>query len=230
MTLPYGSTQQSCRAYIREYIASNSGKFGVVDDDRAQWKLAMYATPYMWTAIENVVVAAREGMDWLQECAGRVSKAGVYARWLSPVDFPVYQHYSNYEDVRVRTDLFGSVRLTVRGKEKGVQRRRARNGVAPNYVHSLDSSHMVLVINEAEARGINSLAMIHDDFGTHACDVPELFDLIRVTFVRMYGQKDWLLAWKREMERLDESIKLEDPPPAGDLDVMEVLDSKFFFG
>lgn len=230
MTLPYGATQQSCRQYIREYIKDNALAFGVVDNDKAQWELAVYATPYMWQAIANVVVAARAGMDWLQKCSSIVAKSGVYARWLSPVDFPVYQHYSKYEDVTVSTDLFGRIRLTLQGAACGIQAFRARNGVAPNYVHSLDSSHMVLTILECERRGIGGLAMIHDDFGTHAADTAELFDLIRITFVRMYCQRDWLLVWKKEMERLHEDVELPDPPQMGDLDILDVLESKYFFG
>jgi len=229
MTLPYGSTQQSCRGYIREYIGDNAEKFGVVDDIAAQWKLAMYATPYMWTAIGTVVVAAREGMTWLQKCSLMIAKTGTYSRWMSPVDFPVYQHYSAYETVRVQTDLFGRVTLNLQGVPKGVSTYKARSGIAPNYVHSLDCSHMVLTILEAAGRGMQDLACIHDDFGTHAADTEELYDLIRITFVRMYCNKDWLLTWKKEMERLHTGLELPEPPEAGTLDVMQVLDSKYFF-
>ncbi|GAF79041.1 unnamed protein product, partial [marine sediment metagenome] len=167
---------------------------------------------------------------WLQKCITLVSRAGVYARWQSPADFPVYQHYSEYETELVRTDLFGRIKLSLQGAESGIQTFRARNGVAPNYVHGNDSSHMVFTILEAAARGIDSLAMIHDDFGTHAADTEELFDIIRLTFVRMYYDRDWLMAWKKEMERLDDTIELPDPPKQGDLDLLQVLDSKYFFG
>tara|TARA_R110002050_G_scaffold14371_1_gene45405 strand:+ start:158 stop:427 length:270 start_codon:yes stop_codon:yes gene_type:complete len=88
---------------------------------------------------------------------------------------------------------------------------------------------MVLTILEAVVRGMQDLACIHDDFGTHAADTEELYDLIRITFVRMYCNKDWLLTWKKEMERLYEGLELPDPPETGTLDVLQVLDSKYFF-
>jgi DNA-directed RNA polymerase len=89
---------------------------------------------------------------------------------------------------------------------------------------------MVMTILETAARGVVDFAMVHDDFGTHAADTEELFDVIRQTFVRMYHNRDWLLAWKKEMERLDDTLELPDPPPQQDLDLLQVLDSKYFFG
>ena len=230
MTLPYGSTQQSCRGYIMEYIQDNHTKFGISDHRSECWPLAVFATPYMWEAIGNVVIAAREGMTWLQKCSSIIAKKGIYARWLSPADFPVYQHYSEYEQVLVRTDLFGRIKLSLQGAESGVQTYRARNGVAPNYVHSNDSSHMVMTVIEAANRGLTDFSMIHDDFGTHAADTEQFFDIIRQTFVRMYYNRDWLMVWKLEMERLDDTLDLPDPPKQQDLDLLQVIDSKYFFG
>jgi len=229
MTLPYGSTQQSCRDYIREYVGDNHSKFGFTDEGKDHWSAATYATPYMWQAIGNVVVAARTGMDWLQECAGIIGKKGIYSRWLSPADFPVYQHYCQHDVVDVQTDLFGRVRLQLEGAQTDLNVRRARNGIAPNFVHALDSSHMVMTILEAATRGHTDMAMIHDDFGVHACDTEEFYNLIRLTFVRMYYEHDWLQVWKKEQERLDEGLELPEPPERGDLDILEVLDSPFFF-
>ena len=230
MTLPYGSTRQSCREYIQEYIADNALKFDCVDDDRKRWRLAVYATPIMWEAIGNSVVAARIAMAWLQECNTIIAREGVYARWLSPAGFPIYQHYSEYESVKVRTSLFGDTRITMNGASKGVAPMKARLGIAPNYIHGMDSSHEVLAINEAAGRGMTAMACVHDDYGTHACDIPEFNDVIRITFVRMYYGRNWLAVWRKEMERLSDRIKLPDPPDMGDLDLTEVLDARYFFG
>ncbi len=227
MTLPYGATQQSCRQYLLDWLEDRLG----TGERAALWPLAVFATPLLWEAIGNVVVAARTGMAWLQECSTIVAREGVFARWMSPADFPVYQHYSEYDSIQVVTDLFGKISMYVQGEATGgILRHRARNGIAPNFVHALDSSHMVNVILEGKERGMYSMAMIHDDFGVHAADTAEFFDLIRIAFVRMYYDHDWLMAWKKEMERLHEDIELPDPPSKGDLDIMQVLDSKYFFG
>lgn len=231
MTLPYGATQQSCRQYTREYIKDNAEKFGLhPDDDKGQWKFAVLLTPLLWQAIKDVVKGARDGMDWLQRCASKASREGEYLRWMSPADFPVYQHYSEYDTLRIQTQLFGGVRLRLAGAELGVAQYRARNGIAPNFVHALDSSHMVFTINEAFSRGMDAMACIHDDYGVHAADTEEFFNIIRLTFARMYYDRDWLAAWRMEIQRLNPAISLPEPPEQGDLNVLDVIDSKYFFG
>ena len=45
-----------------------------------------------------------------------------------------------------------------------------RNGFPPNFVHSLDSSHMMLTSLYLWPRGI-TFASVHDCFWTHASDV-----------------------------------------------------------
>lgn len=232
MTLPYGATQQSCRQYTREYVKDNADKFGVhPDDDKAQWDIAIALTPVIWQAIKDCVHGAREAMDWLQKQASKVSRTGEPLRWRSPADFPVFQHYVEYESLRVRTSLFGDIKLKLNGDPKGVDAVRARNGVAPNFVHSLDSSHMVFTINEAFGhRGMTAMACIHDDYGVHAADTDEFFHVIRQTFVWLYHNTNWLDAWKRQIEGQIEGLELDPPPEQGDLWMGEVLESEFFFG
>lgn len=231
MTLPYGATQQSCRRYVREWILDNAEACGVhPDDDKAQWEATKHLAPLVWEAIGKVVVAARAGMDWLQKCATLASKKGVFLRWISPADFPVYQHYEKYDSIRVKTQMHGAIQLRIPGAAIGLDAVRARNGIAPNFIHAHDSSHMVLTIIEAmEGRGMSAMACIHDDYGVHACDTAEFSKIIRETFVRMYLDTDWLQSWRKEIERLNPDLKLPDPPEKGSLDIMKVLSSEFFF-
>jgi DNA-directed RNA polymerase len=230
MTLPYGATQQSCRSYVREYIGDNAAKFGLhPDDDSGQWEYAVALAPLVWEAIKAVVVGARAGMDWLQRCASLASARGIYLRWISPANFPVYQHYSEYDAVVIKTELFGRMQVQIAGAELGISKYRARNGVAPNFVHALDSSHMVLTINDSFDRGITAMACIHDDYGTHAADTDTLYNSVRHTFAGMYAGHDWLAAWRMEILRLDDGLELPPPPAMGTLDPLLVLDSEFFF-
>jgi DNA-directed RNA polymerase len=230
MTLPYGATQQSCRQYTREYIGDNAAAFGLhPDDDTLQWKYAVALTPLVWQAIKDIVKGARAGMDWLQKCASIASAHGIYLQWLSPADFPVYQHYSIYEQVQVKTQLFGEIKLHIAGSEMGLAKYRARNGISPNFVHALDSSHMVFTINDGFEQGLDAMACIHDDYGTHACDTDKLYRIVRETFARMYSTKDWLAAWRMEIQRLHVGLELPEPPAMGNLDVNQVLVSPFFF-
>jgi DNA-directed RNA polymerase len=65
---------------------------------------------------------------------------------------------------------------------------RAISGIAPNFIHSLDASHLRLTINAARSREVESFAMVHDCYGTTAADAPKVATLLRWAFMEMYEQ------------------------------------------
>jgi len=229
MTLPYGSTLHTCRMHIRNWVKENPGAFNAEIDGTKQWEAAVYAAPIMWRAIKEEIVSAREGMVWLKECTSKILKAGFTPQWINPVNFPVMQHYPDYSSSVVHTDMFGKIHLKCRQEELSNSFHQNKNGIAPNFIHSMDSAHLVRTILRLKDEGINSIQCIHDDYGTHACDTDFLFRAVREEFVSMYTQRDWLMSWKKEQERLSPSIKLDDPPAKGTLDITGVLNSKYFF-
>ena len=50
---------------------------------------------------------------------------------------------------------------------------RHRNAFPPNFIHSLDATHMMLTALQCQRAGI-TFASIHDCYWTHACDVDTL--------------------------------------------------------
>lgn len=224
MTLPYGSTQTSARAYIHEWALENRMKFPGMDESEI-YEASMWLTPYLWQAIGEVVVAARVAMGWIQHRTSQLVRADQDAmKWLSPVGFPVYQPYMVQNTVQVSTRLAGGIRIRVNLKEdtEDVEKRKQRSGIAPNFVHSLDSSHMVKVLN---ATDYMDYAMIHDDFGTHAADTGDLWKVIREQFVELYTTSDPLRSWNSQQGVYDGEY-----PEMGDLDIQAVLSSDYFFG
>ena len=75
--------------------------------------------------------------------------------------------------------------------------------------------------------GITSYQMIHDSYGTHATNTPKLAQLLREAFVNLYQDFDALEEFKKSaLEVVDQ---VPNPPKKGELDITEVLDSKYFF-
>lgn len=216
MTLPYGATQQSARTYIMEYVMDNWAKFEL--DESLQWEYAKFLTPILWSSISDVVIAAREGMDWLQKNVGKD-----YAKWLTPIGFPVYQFYKTVPQTRVKTMLDGCIQLRLRDMDDTGEATatRQRNGIAPNFIHSVDSTHMVMTINGTD---LGSYAMIHDDYGTHAGNTEKLFVAIRKAFLKLYRNHDLLEEWAEQMG-------IEAPiPNKGKYNITDILEADYFFG
>jgi DNA-directed RNA polymerase len=57
----------------------------------------------------------------------------------------------------------------------------------PNFVHSLDATHMLLSALKCDEIGL-TFAAVHDSFWTHAADVPVMNRVLRDAFVRMHSE------------------------------------------
>lgn len=223
MTLPYGSTQTSARQYIYEWVLDNQTKFPGMNE-KELYQAASWLTPHLWEAIGQVVIAARAGMDWIRtRVVQLVGKYDDAITWVSPVGFPVYQPYTTHDILQVKTRAFGELIIThMQEPTEEVSKTKQRSGIAPNFVHSLDSSHMVKVINASD---FDDYAMIHDDFGTTAADVGDLYRIVREQFVEMYKDKDLLREWSNQQGHYEGEY-----PEMGDLIIDQVLYSEYFFG
>lgn len=222
MTLPYGSTRFSCADFIvGDYLMM--GKATEFPKELYS-KAANYLSYLVWDSIGDVVIKARAAMDWLQLSAKTLIGLGMTdISWYSPSGFPAIQTYWEADIHRINTRLCGGTKLSIQRETDVADRGRHRNGIAPNFIHSMDAAHLTLTVNAAHAVSIDALAMIHDDYGTHAADAPALALAIRQVFVKMYEESSPLDALYSRYPQLT------PPPELGTLDLQAVLESRYFF-
>lgn len=232
MTLSYGAT----RFGFQEQINGELKKLDQTGEEYLpgadNYDAAKYMSYVINDAIAAVVVAARNAMDWLQATARVAAKEGLPVHWTSPVGFPVLQEYRQTTSKTI--DLyFGGQRaqLKLATETLKLNKRRQANGISPNFIHSLDASHLMMTVNMCVERGITDFAFIHDSYGTHACDVGLLSRTLREAFVKQYTP-DVLEEFRQEiMSQLPGEFAEEVPeiPPKGKLNLDQVVDSDYFF-
>jgi len=225
MTTPYGVTKRSAIKYvIADYLRGGRAPF----EPKEYWAAASKLMEFAWPAIGAVVVKSREAMDWLSACARMIAKQygdereGVIS-WVTPSGFLASQSYYEVAEHRINTRLHGTTKIKVLTEQDSADINRHVSGLAPNFVHSMDASHLHLVTAAAGDRLIDSLAMIHDDYGTHAADAEKLYHLIREVFVEMYETHDPIADFAAAYPGCP------TPPTKGTLDLREVLRSEYFF-
>jgi DNA-directed RNA polymerase len=231
MVVPYGGTRFSAMVYVEEYVTDQLRK-GVtfpLSDDEHMIKYTNWITGLVWNAIGEVIVSAREAMTWIRDVSSELSKKGYPVIWWTPTGLCIYQHYKAFKWRQITTTIDGKLLKPVIYEEDGkkIDVHRSINGSAPNFVHSLDASALTLTVHLCNKEDINSYAMIHDSYGTHAHNTPKLSRLLRKAFVDIYSKNDVLADFRAAaLEVLDE---VPEPPTLGNLNIHEVLDSPYFF-
>jgi DNA-directed RNA polymerase len=107
--------------------------------------------------------------------------------WTSPLGLPVVQPYRTVKCRRVYTSLQS---LNLQQDDGGVggvvSKRKQLQAFPPNFIHSLDATHMMLSALECDRRGL-TFAAVHDSFWTHAGDVDTMNSALREAFIRMHS-------------------------------------------
>lgn len=222
MTQVYGSTYGTCRKSILDYCNEKA-----LFDEEIRYDMAEYAAKLVWSGIGDVVVCAPVAMSWLRKCSSLIMKEGAdYITWLTPSGHRVVQIYDEEDVLRVSTRIGSKVqiRLSYNQGSDVPDKKRHRNALPPNFIHSVDSAHMALV-TAAMVRLMGMgifMHFIHDDFGVLPKHAATLARVIREEFVKMHQNYS--------LDNFRDDYKwLPEPPAQGDLDITCVLDSVNFF-
>jgi DNA-directed RNA polymerase len=232
MTLPYGAGRYGFSDQILSELAklSEAKRTPYLDGDA--FRNATYLAGVMEEAIGNVVVKAKEAMDWLKEVAKVAAKDGLPIHWTTPSGFLVYQDYRKLSGIKLDSQICGvRTQLTLQVDTDKLDARKQAQGIAPNFVHSMDASHLVLTIDRCVDNGVTSLAMVHDSYGTHAADAEALSYHLREAFIEQYSAyvlRRFLDNLKKQLPEKPQK-RLPKPPTFGRLDLSSVRDSMYFF-
>lgn len=242
MTLPYGCTMFSVREFVEE--AAREKMEGGAENLFAElgeggervdrvFEASRFLQPLVWHSIGETVVAARTAMDWLQAVAKVVAGEGLPIVWTTPDGFPVQQAYVEQSTYLVKTKLDGQHRQLNLAEDTHIMcRRRQRNGIAPNWVHSMDAAALRVFVNLAADNGVNAFCLVHDSYGARAADIPVVAAALREAFIMLYDGRDALGRFLAEVTPpLDDKARASIPavPPMGTLDLSLIRGSAYFF-
>lgn len=108
--------------------------------------------------------------DWLTLAATQISLTGNCVDWVTPLGLPITQPYHKETTEEVQTPVQNIALTTMFDATKRPHLMKQKSGFAPNFVHSLDSCHMMLTSLFCERAGL-TFASVHDSYWTHACTV-----------------------------------------------------------
>eukprot|EP00927_Polykrikos_kofoidii_P033645 TRINITY_DN28472_c0_g1_i1.p1 TRINITY_DN28472_c0_g1~~TRINITY_DN28472_c0_g1_i1.p1 ORF type:complete len:1198 (-),score=164.40 TRINITY_DN28472_c0_g1_i1:144-3737(-) len=224
MTICYGVTTIGAKAQVQGVLADMVGD---KIDPKEISLMATYLSRLILRSIDEVFEQAMEIKRWFDQVSRICGILEAPVSWIAPSGLACTQPYKKARILQVKT----SMQKVSLAEEDGpqVHKARQRMGFPPNFIHSLDATHMALVADACHREGL-VFAGVHDSFWTHACDAPRIGHIIRDAFVQLHGRP--------LLEELHQDLRihlgtsaslLPKLPQQGSLDITRVRGSPYFF-
>lgn len=210
MTNVYGVTFIGATRQVRRQLEDHYPD--LAEDNTTLAKCAVYIARAIFAALGEMFSGAHSIQFWLGDCANRISQSmgpeeiaeiraaktrGSKSKllekphfmstviWTTPLKLPVVQPYRQPQVREIKTSLqFCTIEEAVNGP---VNKRKQLQAFPPNFVHSLDATHMMLSALKCHELGLEFSA-VHDSFWTHAGDVDTMNRVLRDAFIRMHSE------------------------------------------
>ncbi|UZJ54205.1 hypothetical protein CBS101457_003525 [Exobasidium rhododendri] len=174
------------------------------------WVCSTYLAKQIMTCIGDLFSGAEAIQNWFRESARMIASSISPERirdiekdvkfnyttalkkeqmtsviWTTPLGLPVVQPYRKAVRKQIKTAI-QSVFIHDPYLATQVSPGKQASAFPPNFIHSLDATHMLLTALECQIAKL-TFASVHDSYWTHACDIETMSDIIRDTFVRLHS-------------------------------------------
>lgn len=195
---------------------------------------AKYLAGIVYDTIEALVHKPAQAMAMLQQCARTLAHEGKPVSWTTPLGLPWVNRY-HVSKIGVIDLWLHDARVQMKyadGHEPEIDKERAANGVAPNFVHACDAAHLLMVASAAASEDITQLATVHDSFGCLAPQAARFRQIVREQFVRLYRDNN-VLTQVLDQCKHDLTIHNQQRLPhgveAGALNLEEIINADYAF-
>jgi len=98
---------------------------------------------------------------------------------------PIVQPYRKANRKQIHTSL-QTIYISDPNSPAEVNSMKQASAFPPNFIHSLDATHMMLTALECRTQNL-TFASVHDSYWTHASSIDEMSEIIRDTFIALHS-------------------------------------------
>lgn len=209
MVTSYGATETTIKSNTAKFLATKGENITSAED---------VGNAYL-TAISETAGAVTQLTDALSTRV-RYAVAGGMKKftWRTADGFLASTRYDDDEQMAVRVGLFYTRKRNMGAAP--LDARKTVQAMAPNFVHSIDATHLRLVVNACD----HELVTVHDSIGSHPCDYFETASMVRQKFALVHNGYDALTDLCKSMKQ-----PVPEFPRTGDYNANEALKSAYIF-
>lgn len=222
MTSVYGVTLLGAKDQIKNRLAEKN-----IFDINTLFSVSLYLAKITIESIGDLFKEANQIKSWLTKCALIISNSGNCVKWVTPLGLPCMQPYKRLTKTEILRTHSQGIMITSDFDDQPVNKRKQGSAFPPNFIHSLDSTHMMMSCKKAIEEGL-VFSSVHDSYWTHPSDIDILNKILREEFVNLYSQpllENLLNSFKQSFPEL----QFPEIPEHGSLDLNEVKNSTYFF-
>ncbi|KAH3678246.1 hypothetical protein WICPIJ_008881 [Wickerhamomyces pijperi] len=232
MTNVYGVTYIGATAQINKQLSD-------VFPGEDTYQYSLYLTKHVFACIRELFHGAHLIQDWLAICAKYISKSiridldpkqivqqgevpphMASVIWTTPLGLPIVQPYRSVSRRQVATNL-QTIYISDPFVITPVDSRKQMAAFPPNYIHSLDATHMLLSAVACGKAGLD-FASVHDSYWTHAGDIDVMNECLREEFIKLH-QVDLIEKLKLEFDERYKGFLQELKIPRSSAVAVEIL-------
>ncbi|KAG6865592.1 hypothetical protein C0991_001141 [Blastosporella zonata] len=105
--------------------------------------------------------------------------------WTTSLGLPIVQPYRKANRKQIATNL-QTIYISDPNSPAEVNSMKQASAFPPNFIHSLDATHMMLTALECRTQEL-TFASVHDSYWTHASTIDKMSEIIRDTFIALHS-------------------------------------------
>eukprot|EP01063_Lacrimia_lanifica_P019296 TRINITY_DN2644_c0_g3_i1.p1 TRINITY_DN2644_c0_g3~~TRINITY_DN2644_c0_g3_i1.p1 ORF type:complete len:1215 (+),score=412.69 TRINITY_DN2644_c0_g3_i1:117-3761(+) len=242
MTNVYGVTMMGMVEQVRGQLTAQAEDMLHPPSPTDIARMSTHICKLILRSLSDVFKGAIEVQSWFKASIKTIreahTKGGIQAApitFMSPAGVPVCQPYfrSMRKSCSVRVGIT-SLSFEYVARDSDMAFAKHTTAFPPNFVHSMDASHVHLTCAKLAELGVKDFGCVHDSFWGHASDMDTVNDVLRQSFVDLYAPNrlealylDLSSSYGKALQRAGMSLPL--PPERGTFDLTEVLDAPYFF-
>ncbi|XP_055563148.1 DNA-directed RNA polymerase, mitochondrial isoform X1 [Falco cherrug] len=235
MTVVYGVTRYGGRLQMEKRLKE-------IDEfpEEYLWEASHYLVKQVFNGIKEMFSATRDIQNWLTDSAKLIAQSGRTVEWVTPLGLPIVQPYYRSRSTVLNCSMQNLSVKSVNSNQKP-DTMKQKNAFPPNFIHSLDSTHMMLTALHCFRQGLTFVS-VHDCYWTHALTVDIMNQICRQQFVALHSEKilqdlsEFMLEkycspgretralWQKKLME-----QLSNVPKTGQFNLEKVMDSTYFF-
>ncbi|NXJ70540.1 RPOM protein, partial [Rostratula benghalensis] len=235
MTVVYGVTRYGGRLQMEKRLKE-------IDEfpEEYLWEASHYLVKQVFNGIKEMFSATRDIQNWLTESAKLIAQSGRTVEWVTPLGLPIVQPYYRSRPTVLNCGMQNlSVKSSTSNQKPDTVKQK--NAFPPNFIHSLDSTHMMLTALHCLRQGLTFVS-VHDCYWTHALTVDIMNQVCRQQFVALHSEKilqdlsEFMLEKYCSPDRESRALwqkklmeQLSSVPKTGEFNLKKVMDSTYFF-